>query len=145
MRRFDPRPVDFAAFFAALAFTGLPPAFRRTGALAALFFPADLGFPLALEDFTEVDFRLRSDGLFARETFEFFAFLKLPWRPAALPATAPMTPPTTAPTGPATLPMIAPVAAPATCFEIGGMEIFSGDSELWDDLSAAIGGCSKCD
>ena len=120
----------------ALDFAGLPPAFRRTGAFAALFLPADLGFPLPLDDFTEVDFLLGSDGLLAGEGLDFFALLEVPGRPAALPATAPMTPPTTAPTGPATLPMIAPVAAPATCFEIGGMEIFSEDSELWDDLSS---------
>src|ERR1041385_3830966 len=42
---------------------------------------------------------------------------------------APITPPTTAPTGPATAPTTAPVAAPAVVFEMGGISMFSFESD----------------
>jgi hypothetical protein len=49
---------------------------------------------------------------------------------AAFAARAPATPPTTAPMGPATLPTAAPARAPAVCFGIGGISMFSDESEF---------------
>jgi len=60
---------------------------------------------------------------------------------ARLPIAAPITPPTTAPTGPATAPTTAPVAAPAVVFEIGGISMFSleSDSAALDCWLVAMG------